>query len=94
MPEPERRRDVRVNIAWPVVVDAGSRRFHLQTLNISRGGAKVGLTEPLDVGTPAQLHFHRRNQPAFEVAAVVWRADPDGVVFLFIGNNQLDISLA
>lgn len=94
MPEPERRRHARVNISWPVIVEAGNRLLHVHTLNVSRGGAKVGLTEPLKVGTLAQLYFHRLNEPPLDVPAMVWRADPDGVAFLFIGNNQESLTPA
>ncbi len=94
MPEPEQRRYARVNISWPVIVEAGSRLLHVHTLNVSRGGAKVGLTEPLKVGTLAHLYFHRPNEPPLDVPAMVWRTDPDGVAFLFIGNNQESLTPA
>ena len=62
----DRRRHPRSDVSWLVVVEAGKRRFLLQTVDISARGAKVRPRERLDIGTPAQLRFR----------------PPDGIPFL------------
>jgi hypothetical protein len=79
--------------SWPVTVQTGDRLLHLQTLNLSALGAKVGLedplgAEPLEVGRPALLRLTPPDGPAVEVEAIVWRADRDGPVFFFIGTTS------
>jgi len=80
---PELRRSPRRSVSWPVSVDTGRRRLHLQTANLSARGAKVRSSEPLDVGAPAQLNFQRPDGRPFDVQAIVSRADVDGPVFTF-----------
>ena len=56
---PDLRRHPRVSVSWAVTVEAGDKRFHLHTLNLSPFGAKVGLAEErLEPGTPAHLRLH------------------------------------
>lgn len=84
--QPDRRRHPRSDVCWLVVVEAGTRRFLLQTVDISARGAKVKPRERLDIGTPAQLRFRPPEGPPFNVPALVWRADADGLAFLFMGD--------
>jgi hypothetical protein len=79
--------------SWPVTVQTGDRLLHLQTLNLSALGAKVGLedrqdAEPLEVGQPALLRLIPPDGPPVEVEAIVWRADEDGPAFFFIGTTS------
>lgn len=83
--KPELRRHPRARVSWPVIVEAGNRLFHLQTINLSPFGAKVYLKDQLEVGTQAQLHFRPPEGRPLDVQAIVWRADPDGPAFFFIG---------
>ena len=46
---------------------------------------RVKPAELIDEGTPVTLRFHPDDAPAFDVSAVVWRVDPDGLVFFFVG---------
>jgi hypothetical protein len=84
----DRRRHPRTDVSWLVVVEAGKRRFLLQTVDISARGAKVRPKERLDIGTPAQLRFRPPDGSPFNVPALVWRADSDGLAFLFMGDIQ------
>ncbi|HEY7868142.1 MAG TPA: PilZ domain-containing protein [Methylomirabilota bacterium] len=82
------RRYPRFDVAWPVVLEAGKRFFLLQTVNVSGRGAMVKPTERLSEGSVAQLHFHPPNGSSFDVEAVVWRVDRDGLAFFFTHDNQ------
>ena len=89
----EHRRHARVAISWPVTVRTGDRLLHLQTLNLSALGAKVGLedplqSEPLEVGRPALLRLRPPDGLPVEVEAIVWRTDDDGPAFFFIGTTS------
>lgn len=84
----DRRRHPRTDVSWLVVVEAGQRRFLLQTVDISARGAKVRPRERLDIGTPAQLRFRPPDGTPFNVPALVWRTDSDGLAFLFMGDIQ------
>ena len=84
----DRRRHPRSDVSWLVVVEAGKRRFLLQTVDISARGAKVRPRERLDIGTPAQLRFRPPDGTPFNVPALVWRTDSDGLAFLFMGDIQ------
>lgn len=88
---PELRRHHRSPLSWPVTVDIGQRRLHLQTTNVSTVGAKVRSREALEVGTSAHLHFQLPTGRPVDVQATVSRADADGLVFAF--NDALDPEL-
>jgi SAM-dependent methyltransferase len=82
----ELRRYPRIAVSWPVTVDTGQRRLHLETIDVSRLGAKVRSRAPLEVGTPAQLHLQRPHGRPLDVQARVSRADANGLVFAFVGD--------
>ena len=84
-PAPDRRRHPRTGATWPVVVEAGEARLTLETLNLSPCGAKVRTTQHLDEGAVVLLHFQPPEFEPLDVSAVVWRVDPDGIVFFFVG---------
>ena len=88
--EPDQRRHPRANVRWPVVVEAGGRIFQLETVNISSRGAKVRPKEELGEGSLAELHFHPPGDRVFDVSAIVWRVDLDGLAFFFFGDSVLD----
>jgi PilZ domain len=70
------------------VLEADGRIFHLETIDLSARGAKVGLLEPLAEGTPVRLHFHPEDELDIHVEAIAWRSDPDGMAFFFIGPSS------
>jgi PilZ domain-containing protein len=72
-------------VAWPVIVEADSGVLHLETVNVGPLGAKVKVTDKLREGTPVTLRFQPDDAPPFDISAVVWRVDPDGLVFFFVG---------
>src|ERR1700741_4837681 len=84
----DRRRHPRSDVSWLVVVEAGKRRFLAPTVEISGRGARVRPREPPDIGTPAQLRFRPPDGSPFNVPALVWRPDSDGLAFLFMGDIQ------
>ena len=86
-PRPQRR-CARFNVAWPVVVETGSRSFLLWAVNVSGRGAKVIPAERLDEGSVAQLHFHPPDGSSLDVEAIVWRVDRDGLAFFFTADHQ------
>ncbi len=81
-----RRRYPRTDVSWPVTVEIGQRRLHLETMDVSRLGAKVQSLESLAVGTLAQLHFERPHARPLDVQARVSRVDANGLVFTFVGD--------
>jgi hypothetical protein len=84
--EPDLRRHPRAEVCWPVTVKSGNRSLAVHTLNLSPFGAKVILGAPVfEPGTPAELHFEPPGGRPFSVHAIVWRNDPDGSAFFFIG---------
>ncbi len=91
--EPDLRRHPRARVSWPVTVEAGDRLLHLETMNLSPFGAKLRLDDsPLEPGTPAQLRFRSPDGPPLDVQAIVWRTDPDGPAFFFIGIEGQDFT--
>jgi hypothetical protein len=85
-PSPERRRNSRSFASWPVVVETKDGAFDLETVNLSHLGAKTKSSDRLREGAPVVLHFHPPGAPPIDVSALVWRIDPDGLVFFFVGN--------
>jgi hypothetical protein len=84
--EPDLRRHPRAEVSWPVTVKSGERSLSLRTMNLSPFGAKVQMDPPvLEPGTPADLYFEPPGGRPFAVQAIVWRIDPDGSAFFFIG---------
>jgi hypothetical protein len=91
--EPDLRRHPRAKVSWRVTVKSGDCHLDLETINLSPFGAKVRLGEPvLEPGTPAQLHFEPPEGRPLDVHAIVWRTDPDGSAFFFIGIEGDDYS--
>lgn len=82
------RRCPRFSVSWPVVVEVGKRFFLRQAVNVSGRGARVRPTERLSEGSVARLHFRPPTGPSLDVEAIVWRADPDGLSFLFTDDSQ------
>jgi hypothetical protein len=91
--EPDLRRHPRARVAWPVTVEAGDKLLYLETMNLSPFGAKLRLDDsPLEPGTLAQLHFRPADGRPLDVQAIVWRTDPDGLAFFFIGVDAPDFT--
>ncbi len=85
---PERRRYPRSFVSWPVVAETNDGRFSLETVNLGPLGAKTKPTDRLREGASVVLHFHPPGAPLIDVSAVVWRVDPDGLVFFFVGDLE------
>jgi hypothetical protein len=82
---PERRRHPRSAVCWPAVVEANGEALRLETINLSRLGAKVSATDRLSEGVSVVLHLQSPAAPRVDVSALVWRIDPDGLVLFFVG---------
>jgi hypothetical protein len=79
----DRRRYPRTRVAWPIVVEAGAKRYLTSSVNISEFGAKVRTKTRLKVGTSVKLEVVPPQGPPLRVGAMVWRVDLDGLAFLF-----------
>ena len=66
-----------------MVVEAGTRRYLSNSVDISTHGAKVRTKARLKTGTAVRLEIVPPEGPPLRVAAVVWRVDTDGLAFLF-----------
>jgi len=84
----ERRQYPRTRVSWPIVVQAGASRYLTSSLDISPFGAKVRTKTHLKLGTSVQLEVVPSEGPPLRVGAMVWRADPDGMAFLFSSGIQ------
>jgi PilZ domain-containing protein len=82
-PQHDRRQHPRTRVSWPVVVEAGTNRHLSNSVDISSHGAKVRIKTRLKTGTGVRLEIVPPEGPPLRVAALVWRVDADGLVFLF-----------
>jgi len=83
------RRYPRCRAAWNVVIDTpGARPRTRRTIDIGLHGAKVRLTDPLGQGAPVRLRFSTPDRRGLLVDSIVWRSDPDGQVFVFVGLSE------
>lgn len=90
---PDLRRHPRAQVSWPVTVEAADQRFDLETLNLSPFGAKLRSNDmSFEPGTPAQLQFRPPGGRPVAVQAIVWRTDPDGPAFFFVGVDEHDMT--
>jgi hypothetical protein len=88
-PRADLRRYPRVRVAWKVIVEAAGYRPQMRKIiDVSPYGMKVRLETPLTDGSDARLSLSTPDRRAFHVNAIVWRTDPDGRVFVFVGLAQ------
>lgn len=79
----DRRQHPRTRISWPAVIEAGTSRYACQAVDISAHGARIRTKARLRTGTAVRLEFIPPEGPSLRVGALVWRADADGLAFLF-----------
>ena len=85
-PRADLRRYPRVHVAWKVIVEApGHRPKMRKTVDVSPFGTKVRMETPLADGSAARLSMSTPDRRALRLDAIVWRTDPDGPVFVFVG---------
>jgi hypothetical protein len=82
-----RRHSREVHQLGPVVLETRDGWSRVPLIDLSPGGAKVGLTEPLREGTKGRLYFLPPHWRPRAVEAVVWRIDLDGIVLRFTGSS-------
>jgi PilZ domain len=86
--QPDQRRHPRAAVSWPVTVETDQARFDVETVNLSPFGAKLKWQAArFEPGTSAQLRFHPPGGPPVEIQGIVWRVDPDGMAFFFVGGG-------
>jgi hypothetical protein len=83
----ELRRYSREVRPWSIVLETRDGLVRLPLIDLSPGGAKVRLTEPLKEGTKGRLYFLPPHWRPRAVEAIVWRIDLDGVVLHFNTPN-------
>lgn len=88
------RRHPRETVTWPVVIDDGGAYLRAVTVNVTPLGAKLRVTERLELGAGIRLKIRPGDRPTFETRAIVWRIDPDGVAVLFLGTHKNQIPVA
>jgi hypothetical protein len=86
-PATELRRYSREIRPWPVVLETRAGLLRLPLIDLSPGGAKVRLTEPLTEGITGRLYFLSPHWRPRAVETIVWRIDLDGVVLRFNSPN-------
>jgi hypothetical protein len=69
----------------PVVLETRDGWLRAPLIDLSPGGAKVRLTEPLKEGTRGRLYFLPPRWRTRTVEAIVWRVDLDSIVLRFTG---------
>lgn len=79
----DRRQHPRTRISWPAVIEAGTSRYACQAVDISAHGARIRTKARLRTGTAVRLELIPPEGPPLRVGALVWRADADGLAFLF-----------
>lgn len=79
----DRRRHLRTRISWPAVIEAGTSRYACQAVDVSAHGARIRTKARLRTGTAVRLELIPPEGPAIRIGALVWRADADGLAFLF-----------
>ena len=72
---------------WPVVLETRDGWLNVPLIDVSPGGAKVRVMEPLKEGTKGRLYFLSPHWRPRMVEAIVWRIDLDGVVLRFAGPS-------
>ncbi len=72
-------------MSWPVAMFAKGQVFSGVTMDIGPWGARVHLDEPLlEEWTLVQVRVCAPpDAPVFDVMALVWRVEPDGVALFF-----------
>jgi PilZ domain-containing protein len=92
-PRAELRRYPRARVAWKVIIETpGSRPRMRKTVDISPFGVKVRFEERLPPGAPARLRFSVPDRRPLQLNSIVWRTDPDGPVFVFVGISEEELT--
>ena len=87
-PSQDRRQHPRIRAAWSVIVKVGKSRYLGRSVDLSTHGAKVRTNVRLKAGTTVQLELVPPEGLPLRVDALVWRADADGLAFLFSHTIQ------
>lgn len=78
-----RRQHHRTRVSWPVIIETMTHRYPCQVVDIGAHGAKLATSAPLQLGTVVRLQIIPPFGRPFQVGALVWRSDGDGMAFFF-----------
>jgi PilZ domain len=81
------RRHTREAALGPVILETRDGLLRVPLIDLSPGGAKVRLVQPLTEGMKGRLYFLPPYWRARAVETIVWRIDLDGVVLRFRGPS-------
>ncbi|HSB42334.1 MAG TPA: PilZ domain-containing protein [Methylomirabilota bacterium] len=79
-----RRLHSRRAVCWTAWVKTGDRRLRCHTIDLSANGARLRPRGEIQPGTPVEVQLQPPDGPALDVAAVVWRVDPDSMAVMFL----------
>jgi len=79
-----RRHHFRQDVSWTAWVRAGDRRLRCHTVDLSANGARLKPRGEIQPGTAVEVQLQPPNGSPVNVAAVVWRVDPDSMAVLFL----------
>ena len=87
-----RRRQSRKHVTWTAWVKAGNRRLRCHTVDVSANGARLKPRGEIQPGTPVEVQLQPPDGQAVDVAAVVWRVDPDSMAVMFLRNIVVQVT--
>jgi hypothetical protein len=90
--QPSRRLHSRRPVSWTAWVKVGTRRLRCHTVDISTNGARLKPRGEIQPGTPIEIQLQPPDGPAMDVAAVVWRVDPDSMAVMFLRNIAVQVT--
>jgi hypothetical protein len=61
-------------------------------VDLSANGARLRPRGEIQPGTPVEIQLQPPDGPAIEVAAVVWRVDPDSMAVMFLRNLAVQVT--
>lgn len=79
-----RRHHPRQPVSWTAWIKTGSGRLRCHTVDLSVNGAKLKPRGDIQPGTPVEVQLQTPDGHTVDVAAVVWRVDPDSMAVMFL----------
>jgi hypothetical protein len=61
-------------------------------VDVSTNGARLKPRGEIQPGTPIEIQLQPPDGPAMDVAAVVWRVDPDSMAVMFLRNIAVQVT--
>jgi hypothetical protein len=86
-----RRLHSRRHVSWTAWLKTGTRRIRCHTVDLSVNGARLKPRGEMQPGTPVQVQLQPPDGQALDVAAVVWRVDPDSMAVMFLRSIPVQV---